>query len=97
MKDTSGITPQILKKARHKIIKDVQQIIDADLRSPTKRNKGKYSTLNLVQDTASGIWVVGNRLIRNNSMAIQPNILTALLLSDHPMTNLLLRRAYVRC
>ena len=97
IKDTSGITPQILKKARHTIIKDVQQIIGTDLQSPTKRNKGKYSRLHPVQDTASGIWVVGNRLIRNNPMATKPNLLPALLPGDHPMTNLLLREAHVRC
>ena len=95
LKDTSSITPEILRKANRMIIKDVQQTLHSDLNTSTQRHKGKYSRLHPVQDS-DGVWVVGNRLIRNNPMTTQLPVLPALLPDDHPLTATLLHDSHVK-
>ena len=93
MKDTAAITPRLLEEARILIIKDIQLALSTDQWTTGKHGQGKYSRLNPVQDE-TGVWIVGNRLIRHNPLSVTPTSLPALLPYDHPITRILIQEAH---
>lgn len=88
------VTAQHLKEAEDFVVKNIQRTIECELkkRNSKKGNGGHYAKLKPVQD-ASGIWVIGERLIRYNAMTPDSS-LQRLLPSKHPATRLFMQRAH---
>ena len=88
------VTAQHLKDAEDFVVKNIQKTMECELKksSSKKGHGGRYAKLKPVQD-ASGIWVVGERLTRYNSMTPDSS-LQRLLPSKYPATRLFTERVH---
>jgi len=88
------LTAQHLKEVEDFVVMDVQKSIEGELKmSSIKKGKGgRYAKLKPVPDV-TGLWVVGERLIRYNAMTPDSS-LQKLLPTQHPATRLFMQRAH---
>ena len=84
-----------LKEAEDFIVKDVQKSIQGELKksSNTGGRGGCYAKLRPVLDVLNGMWVVGERLRRYNTMTPDSS-LQKLVPNQHPASRLFMQQAH---